>query len=135
MVRRATLLATLLLILLAAAAVPTAAADGCPSSASGFQSGPVNWDWEYGDPIPAGDLLWEVTVVQGAAKEGLTVDQVAAELGFASAYDFYAFALEGWRSLDKNQDELICFKALQEHQNGLPLYFSNFVDSNANAKK
>ncbi|MGI8658769.1 MAG: hypothetical protein ACR2K4_08420 [Candidatus Limnocylindria bacterium] len=133
MARRTTLLATSLLLLIAA--LPTAAADGCPASASGFQPGPVNSEWEPGDPIPSGDLLWEQTVVQGAIAEGTTVEQLAEDLGLASVEELYAFALEGWRGLDKNDDGLICFKPFPEHQNGHPAYFSNFVDSNAKANK
>ncbi len=133
MVRRATLLATILVLL--ASAVPAAAAEGCPASASGFRPGSANATWESGDPIPSGDVLWVVTVVQGAAAVGMTVEELAAAFGFASAEDLYGFALEGWRSLDKNGDGLICFKSFPEHQNGQPAFFSNFVDSNAKAKK
>ena len=74
-------------------------------------------------------------MVQGVAAEGMTVEEAAAAFGFASAEDLYGVALEGWRSLDKNGDGLICFKSFPEHQNGKPAFFSNFVDSNAKATK
>ena len=120
--------AALLLLVLV---TPALAADGCPAAASGFQAGAVNWEWEVGDPIPTGDLLWEVTVVQGAAEEGLTVEQLAQLFGLATSQELYGLVLEGWRGLDRNMDGAICFKEPPLHQNGLPAYLSNFVDTNA----
>lgn len=133
MVRRATLLATVLLLLLSA--LPAAAADGCPASSSGFEPGDVNWEWEPGDAVPTDDELWNVTVLEGAAAEGLTIEELTELAGFASVEEFYAFALGGWRELDKNMDGVICYKPIAEQGQGFPAYFSNFVDSNAKAWK
>ncbi len=117
--------ATLLLLLLVA---PVSAADGCPPPVSGFRAGEVNQEWEVGDPIPTGDVLWEETVLAGLAEEGLTMGEALELFDLATAEELYAFALEGWRELDRNGDGTICFN--REHQNGLPAYLANFIDNN-----
>lgn len=129
------LLASLLLVLMAVG--PTAAADGCPAAASGFRAGAVDWEWAPGDPVPApgGDLLWDVTVVQGAAIEDLTTQQLAELFGLTTVSQLYETVLEGWRGLDRNMDGAVCFKSMPLHDNGLPAYFSNFVDTNAKTAK
>jgi hypothetical protein len=124
----ALLIATLLLLVIVA---PASAAGGCPAAASGFRAGAVNWDWQAGDPIPAGDFLWEETVLAGLAAEGLTLEDALALFGIGTAEELYGFALEGWRALDVNADGTVCFKAYPEQGRHWPAYYSNFVDNNA----
>jgi hypothetical protein len=124
-------------ILLLALVVPATAANGCPASASGFRAGAVDWEWEAGDPVPAPgeDLLWDVTVVEGLAIEGLSVEDLAEIFGVASMEELYGLVLDGWRGLDKNGDGAVCFKSMPTHDNGLPAYFSNFVDTNSRSNR
>ena len=124
-------------VLLLALSAPVSAAGGCPASASGFRVGPVDWEWEPGDPVPqpGTDLLWDVTVVAGAAAEGLTIGQLASLFGAGSVEGLYALVLDGWRGLDRNGDGVVCFKPFPAHSNGLPAYFSNFVEGNSRSSQ
>lgn len=131
--RRTVLLLAALALLLTLGTFPAAAQDGCPAASSGFQAGQINRDWEPGQPIPTDDLLWNVTVLAGLAAESMTLDEAVEMFGFESAEDLYAFALAGWLSLDKNGDDVVCFKPFPSQSNGKPAYFSNFIDNNAQA--
>ena len=131
--RRTVLLLAALALLLTLGALPAAAQDGCPAASSGFQAGQVNADWEPGQPIPTDDVLWNVTVLAGLAAEGITLDGAVEIFGFGDVESFYAFALAGWMSIDKNGDAIVCFKPFPSQSKGKPAYFSNFIDNNAQA--
>jgi hypothetical protein len=131
--RRTVLLFAALALLVMLGTVPAAAQDGCPAASSGFQAGHVNADWEPGEPIPTDDLLWNVTVLAGLAAEGITLDDAIELFGFGSVENLYAFALAGWMSIDKNADDIVCFKPFPSQSKGKPAYFSNFIDNNARA--
>lgn len=105
---------------------------GCPAAASGWMPGAVDWTWEPGDgvPDPGEDLLWDIAAA-GVAAEGLTLEDVAGLFGFATVEEFYGFALEGWRGLDKDGDGEICFKPTAPTQNAWPAYFFKFIDNQA----
>ena len=121
-------------VLLLVAALPAAAADGCPPAVSGFQPAEVNWAWEPGDPVPAGDLLWETTLA-GIAAEGETVEDHLELFGFTTVGELYGFALEGWRSVDRDTDGTVCLKLWPEHQQGMPAYIFNLIDNNAGTSR
>jgi hypothetical protein len=131
--RNVSFLAAMLLLFLTA--MPTLAADGCPAEASGFRAGAVNQEWELGDPIPSGDVLWEEIVVAGAIAEGLTLEEIAALFGVTTAEELYGLWLEFLQSIDVNLDGVVCFKPFPAHQNGHPLWLASVVDSNAKTSR
>lgn len=118
--------------LLAGSVAVAGSSKGCPAVSSGWMPGGVDWTWELGDgvPAPGEDLLWDVAAA-GVAAEGLTLEDIAEGFGFASVEEFYAFALEGWRGLDKDGDGEICFKPQAPTQNAWPAYFFKFIDNQA----
>ena len=132
MARRIPVLAAPILTLLFA--FPVSAAQGCPASASGYQAVDVNWDWEPGDAIPPADVLWQTTLA-GIAAEGETVQDHITMFGFSSVEELYGFALQGWRSADRNLDGTACLKLLPEHQRGIPAYVFLLGDNSANTPR
>lgn len=133
--RRMPVITAALLVMLTAVPAAAVAGEGCPAEASGFRSGAVNWEWQPGDPIPAGDVIWEETIVAGALAEGATLEDIAAVFGVVTAEELYGLALEFWRSVDRNLDGVVCFKPPPPNQNGIPLYLALFVDSNAQTSR
>lgn len=129
MPRIATSLMLVCAVSLLLAPMALAGSKGCPAEVSGFAPGAVDWSWRPGDgvPAPGEDLLWDVAAA-GVAAEGLTLEEVAAQFGFSSVEEFYGFALEGWRGVDKDRDGEVCFKPLPP-QNSFPAYFFVFADN------
>ena len=105
----------------AALSAPTASAEqACPVHASGWQLYPIVGD--IGDPAPAPgeEPLWD-TFVAAVAAEGLTVESLAEQLGFADVDELYSFVLVEFVSVDANANRHVCVKPFPEPSQGFPV--------------
>ncbi len=119
------------LIAVVALVAPASAAPGaCPRSTSGFVMYPIVGS--PGDPAPAPgeDPLWDL-LKEGAAEEGLTVEDFVELEGLPGLDEFYALVVGGWLGWDLNSDTIVCVKRFPPHQQGAPAYAWNIIDNNA----